>query len=268
MATEKSRRRRRVAWWPSWLFGGSRRNGQSSDAGTNERSAPQGNSFANGDNAPREDFTDTDSAREDQENQKEDNIMSNPLPNNQTNHHTERTPYDIGMYFGLSGTDQEKKEYAAKIRSEIDTSKEKIESAYTDIKQHFDDLISLAGDAQQDFKALFTDLQEHKKAAMKSIKDAFIATLMVGLDEDKKGEIAEKLIQADIDSVSRMEQHVQDYLTRLSSIMEQLTDPKIGSLLTEKYKEAMDKTNSRSLDIQQLEKGYAFGVSIRKNLED
>lgn len=193
---------------------------------------------------------------------KDNNILTSDKKENK-----ERTPYEIGMYFGLTGTNDEKKDYAAKIQSEIDTTRTEMDKTYEDVKQYFNDLTTLTQNAQNEFRELFKDLQEHKKNAIKSIKDAFIATLLVGLDEKKKGEIAEKLIHADMESVSLMEKQISDYLMKLNGIMEQLTKSEVGIALYEKYKEAIEKNNSKSENIQQLEKGYAFGISIKKNLD-
>lgn len=196
-----------------------------------------------------------------------ESIQSKKNKVNSTSGDNMRSPYEIGLYFGLKNLIKDKDSYAQKIKQEIKDIELDAANHYKNIKSYFDQLIDLTNKAKSHLKDSLKEIYDFQNDGSNNLRKTLVSTEIIGIASEKKGEIADKIVASYLDSLNKMGKSIDDYFNQINSIVKNINDLKVGNEIHQKYIATMDTLRKKEEYIQDLEKGFAFGLSLMKNLE-
>jgi len=217
-------------------------------------------------NGVREDISQVQKKAEEKFEDANQNKYSNIMTTS-TNNRKERTPYEIGLYFGLTESIDEKNNYANKIRAELTFAKEETENLFQSVNHEFDQLLEMSRQARKEIELILEEVIKHQEKAAYNLRKTFISTEIIGISESEKAKLVNQILKSHIESLEEMRRSVKETISKLDQDIDLTKNLIENDNLYDKYKLTMAELSQKEEQIHLLEKGFAFGQSLKKNLD-
>jgi wyosine [tRNA(Phe)-imidazoG37] synthetase (radical SAM superfamily) len=198
---------------------------------------------------------------------KNDANMTNLNPNGTLPQRREKTIYEIGMFYGLTDSEDAKEQYAGKIKSILEDSVEDAKRVEGDVRQHFEQLTKTAKDTKKALKESLGDLSEYQKSSVDYFRKIFTSTEMLSVDDKRRGELAEKLVDSYVKSLDKMKADIDRHLDQIENMVNSIDELAIRSTILKRYNDTLNTLEKTDQQLNELEKGFASGQALKRNLD-
>lgn len=184
-----------------------------------------------------------------------DGNRPNPLPDHEK----------IGLLFGLANKKTEKDSCKKDMEAVMDNALKKSAARYEMAIGKYGEALKQAREIEQELGSMTDKLLKTRQEVLKNLKDAILYVLPSDFSPEKKQEIVDKVLEANVQTIGSLQLQVQRIADRLNSHINALTEGDFPEGLKKIFQQECGAIQAYHTEMQKIEKGFGAGHSIYLN---
>mgnify|MGYP000308293730 CR=1 FL=1 len=171
----------------------------------------------------------------------------------------------IGLLFGLANKKAEKDSCKKDMETVMDNTLKKSAARYEIAIGKYREALTQAKEIEQQMGLMTEKLLKTRQEVLKNLKDAILYVLPSDFSSEKKQEIVDKVLEANVQTIASLQLQVQRIADRLNAHINALTEGNFPEDLKRTFQQECQSIQAWHSELQKIEKGFGAGHSIYLN---